>query len=191
MTKLKLVAWIVLLLAFSGISGFLTILVEAPTTPREDYLFAAIIGTIGIILVVGLLSLIPFFILRNSILELRLKRAFQVYTFFCLALIGVAYFKFPEAMEIRSRHEFMREFDKSLHVWIGEKVTLECNLQSIHLSKTQQADVTDFVFHSIEYKDRLIDQMRASEDIHRFVLTDPKMTEETRMCIDWKVSTTK
>jgi hypothetical protein len=33
MTKLKLVSWIILLLAFSGISGFLTVLIETPAAP--------------------------------------------------------------------------------------------------------------------------------------------------------------
>lgn len=191
MTKLKLVSWIILLLAFSGISGFLTVLIETPAAPKEDYPLMAIVGTISVIIVVGLLALIPFFLLRKSIFETRLKRAFQVYTFFCIALIGVAYFKFPEAMEIRSRAKFLESFDESLHAWIGIKVTLECNLQGVHLSKKEQEEVTEFIFTSLKLNDKLVDKMRASKSIQRFVFFDPEMTEETRMCIDWKMNTTK
>jgi|SRR6218665_174974 len=191
MTKLKLVFWIILLLVFTVISGFLTLLVDQPLTPRDEYILLAIFGSVAVLLVVGVLALATFFIFRKSILEVRLKRSFQVYAFFCLAFIGVAYFKFPEAMHKRRNYEFIDRQDETLHALLEEKVAFEADEMSVTLNDEQKEEIADFVFYSIQFNNKLVDRLFEAENLREFIITDSEVTEETKLTIDWKLNTTK
>ncbi len=191
MTKLKLTSWIILLLVFTVISGFLSLLVENPLTPRNEYIMLAIFGSLGVLLLVGALATATFFIFRKSILEVRLKRSFQVYTFFCLAFIAISYFKFPEAMHERRNYEFVQRQDAALHTYIGEKVDFEAEEMSVKLTQEQKTDIIDLLFLSIQFNNKLVDRMFEAYDIRVFILTDSEVKEETKLTIDWKLNTTK
>jgi len=191
MTRLKLVFWIILLLVFTVISGFLSLLVDNPLTPRDEYIMLAIFGGLGVLILVGVLATATFFIFRKSIFEIRLKRSFQVYTFFCLAFIAISYFKFPEAMHERRNFEFIRRQDKALHTYLKEKVAFEATEMSVKLNDEQKVEIVDLIFLSIQFNNKLVDRIFEAYAIREFILTDREIKEETRMTIDWKVNTTK
>jgi|GEM_PF-6247764 len=183
MKKLKLYSWIGLLFVLSVPAGFLTILTEKPYTPRSEYLFILIGGTIAVTIVVGSLSLIPFFILRKQNRELAFKRALQCYTFFAVALIAVASFKYPEAMKKRDRYHFSLYYEPIFEKIIVEE--LEAEKDQLPASVLKNKDVISVcILSEIQFNDQLIDKLRTEKDPESFFVNDPEIKQIKKDCIE-------
>jgi len=183
MKKLKLYFWILLLFVLSVPAGFLTILTEKPYTPKSEYLLILIVGTIGVTIMVGSLSLIPFFILRKQNKELAFKRALQCYTFFAVAMIAVASFKYPEAMKERDRYHFSLYYEPIFKGIILDE--LEAEKDQLPASVLENKEVVSVcILSKIQFDDQLIDKLRTEKDPELFFVNDPKIKQIKKECID-------
>nr|WP_294859802.1 hypothetical protein [uncultured Fluviicola sp.] len=183
MKKLKLYFWILLLFVLSVPAGFLTILIEKPYTPKSEYLFILIGGTIAVSIVVGSLSLIPFFVLRKRNKDLALKRALQCYTFFAVALIGVASFKYPEAMKERDRYHFSLYYEPLFEKILLEEIEEKKNQLPASVLEHKE-EISTCILFEIQFNDRLIDKLRTENDPEAFFVNDPKIRQIKKDCID-------
>jgi len=183
MKKLKLYSWIITLLALSVPAGFLTILTEKPYTPKSEYLLILIVGTIACILVVGSFSLIPYFILKRQKSDLALKRALQCYTFFGLALIAVASFKFPEAMKERDRYHFSLYYEPQFKQILLEELEAQTARLSDSVLKHKE-EICFCVLSEVQFNEQLIDKLRTEKDPESFFVNDPKIKQIKKDCID-------
>lgn len=183
MTKLKLTGWIIVLFVASVPAGFLTTLIKNPLTPREEYPIFMAIGTFAAIVVLGGLATGVYFLLRKSFPEVALKRAFQVYLFFCLCMIARASFLFPEAMKKRDRYEFLQSYDLSIPAWIKRKVDTELNKMSLDLPKEKKQEICDCAYYMMEYEAELMDRFMQAPSLEVFIQKDSEFNELVHSCI--------
>lgn len=183
MKKLKLYLWILLLFVLSVPAGFLTIITEKPYTPKSEYLLILIGGTIAVTIVVGSLSLIPFFILRKQNRNLAFKRALLCYTFFAVALIAVASFRYPEAMKKRDRYHFSLYYEPVFEKIILEELETEKDQLPASVMKNQEV-ISVCILSKIRYDDQLIDKLRTEKDPESLFVNDPKIKQIKKDCID-------
>lgn len=183
MNKLKLYAWIFLLFLLSVPAGFLTILTEKPYTPKSEYLFILIGGTIAVTIVVGSLSLIPYFILKKHNREIALKRALQCYTFFALAMIALGSYNYPEAMKERDRYHFSLYYAPVFEKLVME--TIEAGEEILPASVAEKREEFCFcMIHEMEYNDQLIGKLRRGKDPEDLFYHDPEVKKIKKHCID-------
>ncbi len=183
MNKLKLYVWILFIFLLSIPAGFLTILTEKPYTPKSDYLFILIGGTIAVTIVVGSLSLIPYFVLRKQNSEVALKRALQCYTFFALALIAVGSYNYPEAMRKRDHYHFSLYYKPLFEKIILEEMEAEKDQLPAAAFKNKEV-VSTCILLEIQNNDQLIDRLRIEKDPETFFATDPEIKRIKKDCID-------
>lgn len=183
MTKLKLYSWILLIFLLSIPAGFLIILTEKPYTPKSEYLFILIGGTIAVTIVVGSLSLIPFFILRKQNSDLALKRALQCYTFFALALIAVASFKYPEAMRKRDRYHFSLYYQPVFEKIITKSIEAGEEMLPVSIVKNRE-EFCFCIIREMESNDQIIEKLRMGKDPEDLYHNDPEVKKIKHDCID-------
>lgn len=183
MKNLKLFFWILLAFVLSIPAGFLTILTEKPYTPRSEYLLILIGGTIAVTIVVGSFSLIPFFLLRKQNKELALKRALQCYTFFVLAMIALASYKYPEAMKERDRYHFSLYYEPQFEQIIFEELESQSDQLPASVLKHKR-EISVCVLSEIQFNEKLIDKLRNEKDPESFFVNDPKIKQIKKDCID-------
>ncbi len=122
MKKLKTIIWIVVLVLLSAPAGFVTIFTEQPFTPRSEYMLIFIVGAIANIILIGGLSLIPYFILKKNHSDFAVKRALQCYSFFIIAMLAVGVYKLPEATKTRDHYEFWDSYKPQFTKIITRKI---------------------------------------------------------------------
>jgi hypothetical protein len=183
MEKLKLYSRILAAFVLSIPAGFLIILVEEPYTPKSDYLFILIGGTIAVTIAVGSLSLIPFFILRKQNKSMAFKRALQCYTFFAVALIAVGSFQYPEAMRKRDRYHFSLYYEPIFEEILFEELEAESDQLPIAVLKNKEI-ISVCVMSQIRHNEQLIDKLRIEKDPEGFFVTDSEIKQIKKDCID-------
>ena len=177
MKKLKRYSWILALFLLSVPAGFLTILTEEPSTPKSEYLLILIGGTLAVTIVVGSLSLIPYFVLRKQNKDTALKRALQCYTFFALALIAVGSYKFPEAMRKRDRYHFSLYYTP-----VFQEIILKEGLPASVLKN--QGVFCFCITNGIESNEQLIGKLKRGKDPEDLYYHDPEIKKIKKDCID-------
>jgi hypothetical protein len=183
MKKTHLYLWILLLVLLSVPAGFLTIITEEPYTPGSEYWFTIIGGTIACSIVVGSLSLIPFFVLRRQNSKLALKRGLQCYTFFVLALIAVASFRFPEAMKKRDRYHFSLYYAPIFEKII--KKTIEAGGEVLPAPiRNNREEFCFCIINEIEQNDQLIEKLRKGKKPEDLYYNDPEVKKIKHYCVE-------
>ncbi|WP_341907461.1 hypothetical protein [Fluviicola taffensis] len=183
MKRGKLYLWILILFLLSIPAGFLTILTEQPYTPKSEYLLILIVGTFGVTIFVGSLSLIPYFVLKRNHSDYALKRALQCYTFFALALIAVATFKYPEAMKKRDRFHFSLYYEPIFKKIITKSIEAGEEVLPASIMKNREA-FCFCIINKMEYNDQIIEQLRMGKDPEDLYYTDPEVKKIKHDCVD-------
>lgn len=183
MKKLKLYGWILVLFLLSIPAGFLTILTEQPYTDKSDYPLLLIVGTIGVTIFVGSLSLIPYFVLKRQHSDYALKRAMQCYTFFAMALIAVAVYKFPEAMKKRDRFHFSLYYEPIFQEMYMKELEPEKDVLPASVWKNRK-ELGFCITNEMEQNDVLMDELRTEENLEDFFKNDPEVKKIKNHCLD-------
>jgi hypothetical protein len=183
MKKIKLYSWIFLLIILSVPAGFLTILTEKPYTPESEFILILIVGTIGTMFAVGGLSYIPYYVLKKNHSDYALKRALQCYTFFTLAMIGVAFYKYPEAMRKRDRYYFSMYYQEEFEKMALDELAME--MDQLPASVWKERKVISFsIVTEIQYNDHLIEKLKKGKDPEYLYKHDPEVQKIKKEIID-------
>lgn len=184
--SLKLAFWLLVLLCLSAMTGFITILNEAPYTPKSDYLFAAIMGTIITVLVVGGICFIIYKILKKRGNTLAGKRALQCYTVLVLAMTFIGSFQFNSSIQKRDRTAFLEQFDATLTAFIYTKIDTSKYPTANEDSLAENVD--DFIScikMELEFnKSDLLDRLMEAEDKIDFLQKDAEFKEIENRCLE-------
>lgn len=184
--SLKLAFWLLVLLCLSAMTGFITILNEAPYTPKSDYLLAAIMGTIITVLLLGGISFIIYRILKKRGNALAGKRALQCYTVLVLAMTFIGSFQFNSSIHKRDRTVFLEQFDTTLTAFIYTKIDTSKYPTANEDSLAENVD--DFIScikMELEFnKSDLLDRLMEAEDKIDFLQKDAEFKEIENRCLE-------
>lgn len=181
--KVKNLFWLLVLFSLSIMGGFLTIFVEQPYTPRTDYLFLLIMGTIITILTVGGISFGIYKLLQRMGIEPAGKNAFRTYGILVLILTLLGFYKFEGALEKRDKYEFMQFFKPELKRIMDQKFEEYPDSVKSKLS-TNKSHFERCIEMGIEENMDLIKKLRASSDKKTVIYTDKNFKSIEKECIE-------
>lgn len=182
-TKLNTLFWLLVLLALSIMSGFLTIFTKDPSIPRRDYPLITLIGTAIIILIFGGISFVLYYFLKRRHAAVARKRAFQVYGFLVAALTIMGFTKFNAAVFERNKYELKREVQPEFITIIKEKYK---NSSDPKVKKMLRDP--DLLFHYVDiemqFNKPLYSEFLTTENLRSFIFHNKAYNAIEKRCID-------
>ena len=182
--KLDLVFGLFFLLIMSIVHGFMFMFNDKPYTPRSLYITITAIGTFCTILVLGAIAFGVYRFLKKNHSEVALKRALQVYGFFLIALLIVAWFEFGDNLKKRDKQEYLEAF-RPVYLEIM-KQKLERDYVSDTMVTNHLDDIAGCTYIYLEMDEELFLHFKAAKDKREFILWNKSLEEDIKSCIEFQ-----
>ncbi len=182
-TKLNTLFWLLVLLALSIMSGFLTIFTKDPSIPRSEYPMITLIGTAIIILIFGGISFAVYYFLKRRHTTVARKRAFQIYGFLVVALTIMGFTKFNATVIERNKYELKQEVKTEFISIIEEKFKDSTDPKA---KKTLKDPDLLFYYVDIEmqFNKVLYTEFLTTENLRDFIFHNKAYNEIEKRCIE-------
>lgn len=184
MEKLKKIISLILLSGLSIIVGVLTAFNRKPLTPRHEYPLLFTAGILAIVLVLGFIFWGVYAFCKKHEIGDPFKIAFWVYAFFGFCLFGIGAYQFKDSVNERDNKEFLEFYEEEIEMLSYESADLELDRQHITDEKTI-SEVEQSVYSSFRFNTDYAELMRKSGSLETFFMTNPKVKEEVRFCIEY------
>lgn len=184
MKKLKIILSIAFLFVLSVIVGFMTEFNNKPLTPRSEYPILLITGTLAVMIVLGFMFWGVYAFCKKQEIGDPFKIAFWVYAFFGFCLFGIGAYQFKDSVNKRDNYEFLEFYAEEIEMLSYESADLELDRQHIKDEKTI-GEVEQSVYSSFRFNTEYAELMRKSGSLETFFMTNPKVKEEVRFCIEY------
>lgn len=182
-TKLNTLFWLLVLLALSIMSGFLTIFTKDPSIPRSNYPLITLIGTAIIILIFGGISFVLYYFLKRRHAAVARKRAFQVYGFLVVALTIMGFTKFNAAVIERDKYALKQEVKTEFTALIKDKFKDSSDPKAKKMLKDP-----DLLFYYVDiemqFNKPLYSEFLTTENLRDFILHNKTYNEIEKRCIE-------
>lgn len=179
--KLRNIAWIAFLAAFSFPTGYMVAYVDDKMFVRNEFVMNFILGGIACSIVLGILTAIIYIISRRMKANDPAKPALLTCTVLMLLMLITYAFKMPEAIKEKDRWEFMSGFRETIISVFKQQIAE----MPTPLSKQEgyADDVSTCIFWRIEQDDELVDKLRAAPDPKTF-LQSPEVKKVVEECVE-------